>query len=63
MKKEPTQNQILKQQGGCPCGMKGKCCNNPKTYTPSHTCSGEVVCEECYQLACSRCGSSCYHEL
>lgn len=51
------------KQEGCPCGAFGKCCDMPVIYTPDHECSGEKVCEDCYQLKCEHCGASCYHEL
>lgn len=52
-----------KEKDGCTCGMKGKCCENPRIITPSHQCSDEAVCEDCYVLECLNCSKSCSHEL
>ena len=53
----------MSKEKGCPCGTNGKCCKNPQTRTPEHTCSDEDVCEECYVTECINCGSVCYCEL
>lgn len=60
MKKKTLED---KYKDGCPCGMNGKCCENPHLTTPDHECSDEAVCEECYVLECSECRKSCSHEL
>lgn len=44
-----------------PCNEN--CCNKPEIGVPEHECSKESVCEDCYGLECSNCGSSCYCEL
>lgn len=62
--KSPTQ-KLKKEYDGCPCGMKGDCCENPVVTGGEHECtdSCESICEENYELVCQNCGTSCYHEL
>lgn len=57
--------KIEKDKEGCPCGMSGKCCEEPEITSGEHECDDkcELICEDTFQLVCLKCGASCYHEL
>ena len=55
MKKDET------KYDDCPCGRN--CCEKPEVVNSEHECSGEDVCEACYQAECLNCGKSCHCDL